>query len=123
MSDADIRDLINRVLQQMGFRNHIMRTRNINQEKYDEMLTEIIKEGALGEYANKYAGTSREALEAIREKEKKLKGHHLDAKDVFKVLEELCNLDDAIKTRASGCRQGACAAMKATGFFSIRPAH
>lgn len=97
MPDADIRELINRILQQMGFRNPIMRTRNINQEKYNEILTEIITEGRLAEYAENYAGMSGGALDAIREHEKQREGRLPDVKDVFRVLEDLCNLDDAVK--------------------------
>jgi len=97
ISETDIRDLINRMLQQMGFRNQIMRTRNINQAKYGEILSEIIKEGSLLEYAEKFSGGSRDALLAIREHEDKQEKNAPDAKDVFRVLEDLCNLDELVR--------------------------
>jgi hypothetical protein len=105
LSDADIIDLVSRMLQLMGFRSVILHSRNINQEKFNEMIGEIIQEGNLREHVKNNAGTSREALDAIRSHEKKLATAPVDARDLIKVLEDLIyveNLKDVILPEFTG---------------------
>jgi hypothetical protein len=73
-TESEIKDLINRMFQLMGFRNTILKSRNINPEKYDEILSEIINEGNLMGCVKKYSSLSRDALNAIRTLEKKTRG-------------------------------------------------
>ena len=98
-TETEMKDVINRTLQLMGFRNSILNTRNINLEKYDEILSEIISEGNLTGCAKKYSGLSRDAVNAIKTLENKQRDSSADPKDLMKVLEDLCNLEDAMKGR------------------------
>jgi len=71
LSDDEMRVLVNRMLQQMGFRNIIMRSCAINQEKYGTLITEIVNEVNANEYIMKFTGSYQNALQKIREIEKK----------------------------------------------------
>ena len=70
LSDDDMAEQINRMLQQMGFKNMIMKSRNISQEKYGTLITEVVKEVNTNEYIMRFTTLYRNALEKIRDVEK-----------------------------------------------------
>ena len=86
LTDAELVDSINRTLQLMGFRNPIMRARNINPDIYAEIMGEVLAGGNLRELVKQYSDTSRDALEAIRSREKK-EEKTFTGQDLQKVLE------------------------------------
>ncbi len=94
LPDKEISDLITQMLQQMGIRNAMMHSRNITPEKYNEIAASIISEWNLRDLAKRYTGTTLGALEAIRSFEKDKSGAALEAKDLMKIMEDLCYLGD-----------------------------
>lgn len=71
LPDAKIEDFINQILQRMGFRNLILKSKNISLETYKEIINEIIKDGNFTEFAKQVAPASSAALEAIKRLEEK----------------------------------------------------
>jgi hypothetical protein len=94
LTDADIIEFLNRILQQMGFRNTIMRARNVNTEIYGEIMIEIVSGSAMQQLVQQFSDTSRGALDAIRSREKSNEKPS-SGKDLVKVLENLIYLEDA----------------------------
>jgi hypothetical protein len=98
LTDAQIIEDINRILQLMGFRNSIMRARNINAEIYNEIMMEIVAGSSLRQLVLQYADTSRGAIDAIRSKESK-PGDAPSARDLVPALEELIYLEESRDVR------------------------
>lgn len=93
LTDPEIIEMINRILQQMGFRNSIMRARNINADIYAGIMMEVVTEGALRQLVQQYSDTSRGAIEAIRAREQKIE-KTFTRQELAKVLEDLIYLED-----------------------------
>lgn len=93
-TEADIKESISQTLQQMGFRDVILRSRNINREIFDEMLTEAVNEGDLVNCMKRYARSSQDALQQMRKFEKKQEQDKIRMEDLNRLLEDLCYLDD-----------------------------
>ncbi|MBN2078325.1 MAG: hypothetical protein JW838_05125 [Spirochaetes bacterium] len=93
MSEREIVALVHRVLQQMGFRNKILRARNLNEDRLNALITEICAEGKLVEYASRFSASPGTATEAIRRLEKKGTEAH-DVKRLSSLLEGLCFLEN-----------------------------
>lgn len=96
LTDKDIVDLITQMLQQMGLRNAILRTRSITPEKFNEIAGSIISEWNLRELTRQYSGTTRGVIDAIRTFEKD-SAKAIDAKELMKILEDLCYLGDPME--------------------------
>ncbi|OHD63243.1 MAG: hypothetical protein A2176_11705 [Spirochaetes bacterium RBG_13_51_14] len=94
LSPEDLRELINQTLQQMGFRHAILKLRNVNQDIFNEMIYEIINEGNLGDTAKKFTDRSRGALDAIMTVERKDDGGEFSTKDLMKLFENLCDIEN-----------------------------
>ncbi len=71
LSDIKIMELINQTLQRMGFRNSILKSKNISPEIYAGIINEIIKEGNFTDFAKRISPTTSAALEAIKRHEQK----------------------------------------------------
>ncbi len=93
LTDEEIIETINRTLQQAGFRNPILRSRNINPGIYTEIMMEVIAEGNLRQLVKRYSDTSRSALDAIRSADKKIESV-ATSKEIMKVLEDLIYLEE-----------------------------
>ena len=93
MSETEIVALIHRVLQQMGFRNVMLRARNMNEDRLNGLFGEIIAEEKLVERASRYTASPAGAAEAIRKLEKK-KGDSPHATRLAPLLEGLCFLEN-----------------------------
>ncbi len=93
MNETEIVALVHRVLQQMGFRNKILRARNVNEERLNALFSEICAGGNVVEYASRFTASPAVATEAIRRLEgKSTEGH--DAKRLSTLLEGLCFLEN-----------------------------
>jgi hypothetical protein len=93
-TEPGLKEAISNTLQVMGFRDSILQTRNVNLEKYDEMLSEIIRERTLMEYVGKYSVSTMVAVDAIKTIEKKQRSDSIDPKELMKIVEDLCYLED-----------------------------
>ncbi len=93
IGDAEIIEMIGRTLQQAGFRNAILRSRNINPNIYTEIMMEVIAEGNLRQLVKEYSDTSRSGLDAIQSAASKI-GTATSARDLVKILEDLIYLED-----------------------------
>lgn len=93
LGDKEIIEMIGRTLQQAGFRNAILRSRNINPDIYTEIMMEVIAEGNLRQLVKQYAGASRTGLDAIQAAGVKIETAAA-GRDLQKVLEDLIYLDD-----------------------------
>jgi hypothetical protein len=71
MSDNEMAEMMNSRLQQMGFRNLILKSRNIDPGKYREIMAEIINEVKHGESDNTFSVIHKNAVDAIRAIEEK----------------------------------------------------
>ncbi len=93
MTDREIGDLITQMLQQMGLRSVVMHSRNITPDTFNEITASIIDEWNLRELTRQYTATTQGAIDAIRFIEKE-KATAVDAKELMKILEDLCYLGD-----------------------------
>ncbi|TFH42476.1 MAG: hypothetical protein E4G96_03390 [Chrysiogenales bacterium] len=93
MTESEIDAVIQRVLQQMGFRYIILRARNINEERLNGIIGEIIREGKMVEFGEGFSASRRGAADAIRFIEKKERTA-TDTERILPLLEGLCFLED-----------------------------
>jgi hypothetical protein len=67
LSDEEMGKMINQLLQKMGFKNIVMTSRSLNQDKYMTMISEIVNEVNSNKYIKKYTDSYHTALKKIRE--------------------------------------------------------
>ena len=95
LSEKDIRDLVNQALEEMGFKNIILRSKNVNQLRFNVILDEIIKEYGLENLAQKFMPAGARAVGAPAEKE----GDNLTRiKEMGTIMEDLCFLENIPQT-------------------------
>jgi hypothetical protein len=102
LSDKEIRDLATQSLEEMGFNDIILSSRNVNRLRFNMILDEIIKEYGLASLSGKFMNSSGHALKAAVEKER---GVISDVKEMTEVLESLCYLEN-IPESGPGERDG-----------------
>jgi hypothetical protein len=101
VSDSEITELINQLLQQMGFRSLILKCQNITPDKYKDMLAEILKDGNFKERSLKYAETPKEVITPLKKIESKQEEIVSVRRKILRVLEYLCNLEEIKAARQS----------------------
>lgn len=101
LTDNEIVEIINRVLQQTGFRSAILNSRNINPGIYGDIMMEVVTEGGLRHLVKQYSDVSRSGLNAIQSASKKT-GDAGVGKDLGKSLEDLIYLEDVTNPQRPG---------------------
>ncbi len=102
VSIAEGAELINQLLQQMGFRGVILKCQNITLDKYKGILDEITKEGNLEERSRKYMEIPSEAASPVPAIEDKRDDIATIRRNILRVLEHLCNLEEMKVAMQSG---------------------
>lgn len=108
-TESGLKEAASNTLQVMGFRNSILHTKNVNPEKYDKALSEIIREANLMGFVEKYSVSTKVAVDTIKTLEKKQLSESIDPKELTRVVEDLCCLGDSIegeKTDVEGLVSG-----------------